>query len=119
MANPGEPGASKGGRFTFTYVAKIPEADRTKALAEAFAKAQSAAAETAHSAGMDLATVASLSSALSQEGDGPADPESVYMDFMLDRLQRSTTHGPLTEVTGAGPTVLAVQVSVTASYYLK
>ncbi len=59
---PGSPGMSSPDGPEFVYVAKFSDAQRKKALAQAFAKAKAGAADLAEAAGMKLGPIVTLSS---------------------------------------------------------
>lgn len=110
---PGEP--------AFSLVAKLSERDRAKALAEAFRKARTAAADTARAAGAQLGEIHHLQSQV--QNGGNADNANVGFD-VSDLMSgvvavASDESENLLEAVGSQPGAVVYRVIVSASFYLK
>ncbi|HEX4796675.1 MAG TPA: SIMPL domain-containing protein [Humisphaera sp.] len=119
QAASGAPGGAPG-EPTFQYVCKVPDADQVSAIAEAFKKAKSDAANLAKATGGELGALIHVSSVISSPSPGE-DESNAYARLMMRQMTGEAAPGPTP--TGeavsnqAGP--LELQVSVTASFALK
>ena len=114
----GMPQPSKPGEPSFVFVARIPEEERAKALADAFAKARAQAARLAHAAGMQVGSLRSLSGNLGPvETDQQYDYYSRVVAAMGGRIE-SAAGEENAEAVGPQPGRVEYRVTVSASFEL-
>ncbi len=106
QAKPGEP--------QFTFAAKIPPADREKAMAEAFRKARAEAEQLAKAAEVGLGRLQSL------QANSAVDAEDfeVYRQYGLP-YRGGTDQSKGDDATGLKPGMLKLRVGVTVSFAIK
>lgn len=116
----------KPGEPVFFYVCKIPDADRAKALAEAFAKAKAQAAQFAEAAGVTLGALRHLGSgsggALGMDyEDMSAYSNPTYARYVYPLLQRArASQGEvIDEAIGVQAGTVTMRVSVSAAFAIK
>jgi uncharacterized protein YggE len=113
----------KPGEPIFLFVSRIPEADREKAIAEAFQKAKTQATKLAKAAGVELGGLKSLSSR-SNSGGGNEYGYNSQAYRMMQMAQRMQMTGDdedeenSAEALGAEAGPVKFNVVVTASFEL-
>jgi hypothetical protein len=111
----------KRGEPVFAFVSRVPEGEYTRALAEAFQKAQRAARELARAARMDLAELRHLESQAAGSGDEPGQGYGAYYGRAPQaRLSSLGGSDPqVREAIGTQPGTVTYRIAVTASFALK
>jgi uncharacterized protein YggE len=99
----------------FTYVAEIPEADREKALAQAYNNAKMSATQVATAMGAALGGPLDVKASLAPTHDKAADPQLMYMEAVLNTMQKSTSELSLSETEASGPEPANVSLTVTVA----
>ncbi len=108
----------------FDYVATIPDAERDKAMAEAFRKAKADAARLAQAAGAQLGALAGVSGAATNGSTGDGGPYGDYRSGPLrELLMRSMSsmeqETKAQEATGSDPGHVSFVFAVTANFALE
>jgi uncharacterized protein YggE len=124
---PGGEEAPQAGQPHFLYVARISEADRDKAMADAFRKAKANAALLAKAAGVPLGPLCGLtgrsndSSFVDEESPWAqsAGPEAMYIQRMMMRRNAAAPDDQSLEVVGPSPASLSFDFSVQAMFALE
>lgn len=118
--------AQQPGKPQFLFIAKITDAERDKALADAFAKAKAQAARTAKAAGAELGGLLRVSDQAA--GLGGFDESdyggfgSSYDSYTMARVQRAAMMAGRMdedEAMSVQPGAIPVRISVTAAFQLK
>jgi uncharacterized protein YggE len=116
-----EDGAPAPGEPVFAYVAKVGDAERARAMAEAFAKAKASAAELAKAAGVELGGLRQATSQASAE----ADPMQMmrygrYNPYAYGQMMMNTGEGSATnEALAAQPGPVTLRITVSATFGVK
>jgi hypothetical protein len=113
----------KRGEPLFLFVCKISDAERAKALAEAFQKARTEGARLAKAAGVELGALQTLANQ-TQPGDGLEDPNTLarrYYAMMQQGRQGQIVNSDDTtgEAVGTQPGKVTLRITVSASFRLK
>lgn len=112
----------KPGQPVFLYVARVSDEDRRKAMAEAFQKAKTQAAELAQAAGVGMGTLVGLSGGV--QGSGVESysnffvgdyEQGQYIEQLLRRAGATTSKDP-GELVAATPDALQMDVMVIAQF---
>ena len=115
------------GQPNFLYVAHISQADRDKAMAEAFGKAKAHAALLAKAAGVPLGPLCGLSGNSSNHSFtdeepfnsyGPGNSEFMRIRNMIMQRNSAATDDQPAEVVGTNPASLSFDCSVQAVFAL-
>lgn len=114
MNNWGGQNQAKPGEPQFRFFAKIPAADREKAMAEAFRRARVEAEQLAKAADVGLGRLQSLQATSSPD---PEDFEGYRPYGFQYRGRPSETDGD--EATGPKPGILKLRVGISASFAIK
>jgi uncharacterized protein YggE len=113
----------KRGEPVFLFVSKVPEAERSKALTEAFEKARREAARLARAAGAELGPLYRLEGQGQQNGgqDAAASVNPYMYAYMQQARagQQGSAEGQADEMTGVLPGKVTLRVTVTATFTLK
>ena len=113
----------KRGEPTFVFVAKVPEAERAKAMADAYQKARAEAARLAQAAGMELGTLRQLHhqpQAPGAEMQFPGDYEGhgYPSPYRMRGLPAGDENAP-DEAVGTQPGKVTLRLTVTAAFALQ
>lgn len=111
----------KPGEPVFALVSPITEADREKALAEAFSKAKAEAARLAKAAGVELGELKSLSS-FSQPGEDENSYYGAYDSVLYSAMQLaggSAQENDELEAVGVEPGPVKYTITVSAAFAVK
>lgn len=104
----------KPGEPTFIYVAKISEAERTKATADAFQDAFSKATRLADAAEVEIAVVYSLAGSAA-----PMGTDYAQYAYMYGMQQSAVAKGAEGEAVGMQPGKVTYRVGVSASFLIR
>jgi hypothetical protein len=104
----------KPGEPTFVYVAKISEAERTKAATDAFQDAFSKATRLAHAAEVEIAVLYSLAGSATPMGN-----DFAQYAYMYGMQQPGAAKGAENEAVGTQPGKVTYSVSVSASFLIR
>jgi uncharacterized protein YggE len=116
-----DPSEPKRGAPLFIYVSRISDADRTKALADAFQLAKAEAGRLARAAGAELGPlhhVESVSTAGADDSSGSANPYQMQA-YMQWRQTQEPASPSSPEASGPLPKRVIFRVAVSASFRLK
>lgn len=110
--------AAARGEPSFEFVARFTEAERDKAMAEAFAKAKAAAARLAAATGGSLGALRTVSGSASSEGYDE-DDDYGFQRAMLQQLGVAPAgQAGVDEATADEPGAVSLEVTVTAGFGL-
>lgn len=119
MGNTGEP---QRGEPVFLFVSKITEAERDKAMAEAFQKAKAEAQRLAKAAGAELGKLNTLHATAAAGNEGYDEYDAYASRGYYRAMQQAAGRGDSSEATEAiGGKIgkVGIRVSVTASFTMK
>lgn len=120
MSNYGGREGPKPGEPVFLFVATIPEADREKALAEAFRAARSEASRLAKAADIELGALRSLQSTSGPDTDDSDDYRTMYnRSFAASLRQQMSGRDHSDKAIGQRPGKIKYKVTVNASFAAK
>lgn len=123
MQGNSEFGQAPPGTPTFLYVAKVNDADRAKATADAFAKARSDAAALAKAAGADLGALRKLSSqAMPDVDESDGGYNAAYRRYMYASMRNRGDESAgvdASEAVGLQPGNVSLNLTVSATFALK
>jgi uncharacterized protein YggE len=107
----------KPGEPAFLFTARIPDADREKALAEAFRNARTEATQLAKAAGIELGSLRSLQANMSIDTEDNDEYQQLYRSSFSRMLrgQLQGTEKP-SEAIGTSPGMLKYRVTVVAAF---
>src|SRR5438067_851180 len=119
IGGPGQPGQPAPGEPVFVYVCKISEEERTKATAEAFAKAKREAERLARAAGAELGGLHHLANQFSPGGDWGELSMLMRRGYDPGVVGRSADSPADDEAVGVQAGKVSLHVAVTAQFTLK
>jgi uncharacterized protein YggE len=116
----GDSTAQKPGAPSFVFVAKIPAADRQKAMNEAFLEAKAEAVQLAQAAQHELGALKSLSCASGVEADDQVTDQTIYYTPMNSSpsLRRQSADSA-NEAIGTSSGTLKYKITVNATFAFK
>lgn len=107
----------KPGEPSYIFVSKVPEADRQKALTEAFTAAKTDATRLAKAAGMQLGDLRGISSTGGYDSDDVYENQHIYRSrFSSYFRQQIGGRETSNEAVGMTPGTIKYKVTVTASF---
>jgi uncharacterized protein YggE len=115
----GEGGAAPG-EPVFMFVAKLSDADRAKAMAQAFADAKTDATHLAKAAAAGLGPLRQLTGTATAVTEDETDADNFMMNYVYAAMQRQRPagSGEPTEAVGSQPGNVSYRVTVSASFAL-